>query len=133
MGRNLKIERFRQNATQEEWLEAVSDSGNLDNKDFRSKYGFTWSAIRKDAANRGYYQMKRNVHGSNQNAIAETYAPHEFKLSKLSSKPDIKARSVQLYSDTYSRLQQLENDYWQFTHTSILNQILDDGLKKYGY
>lgn len=43
------------------------------------------------------------------------------------------SRSVQLYGDICERLQKLENDCWQYTKTAVLNQIIKDGLAKYGY
>ena len=42
-------------------------------------------------------------------------------------------RSVQLDRDIYDRLKKLEQEKGQYTHSSILNQLLDDALVMYGY
>ena len=42
-------------------------------------------------------------------------------------------RSVQLDQGIYDRLKKLEQEKGQYTHSSILNQLLDDALVMYGY
>ena len=62
--------------------------------------------------------------------------PDGSEVFFVSAQPkDIKkvSRSVQLNEDIYNRLQSIEHDNGQYTHSSILNQLLDDALKKYGY
>lgn len=42
-------------------------------------------------------------------------------------------RSVQLDRDVSDRLFKLESSCWQYTHSAVLNQIIRDGLSKYGF
>lgn len=85
-----------------------------------------------DAAERGYYIKKRKY-------VAPTLEqrnltnPEMFLVSPQAAGIKKISRSVQLNEDIYSRLQSLEHDNGQYTHASILNQLLDDALKKYGY
>lgn len=85
-----------------------------------------------DAAEKGYYEKKRK-HSS---PTLVQRNPDGSEMFFVSAQPaDIKkvSRSVQLNEDIYNRLQSIEHDNGQYTHSSILNQLLDDALKKYGY
>ena len=132
MARNTVTEQFRQSATEEQWKQLVSDHDTLTKEQFEEKYHFSWSSIMNDATEKGYYEKKRkysaptlvqrNPDGSKAFYVADRPADRK-KIS----------RSVQLDEDIYARLQALERDKGQYTHSSILNQLLDDALKKYGY
>ena len=131
MARNTVTQQFRDNATDEQWKQLVLDHENCSDEDFRSKYGFSWNAIMNEAAEKGYYEKKRKY-------LGPTTAPVSSELLSFLVSPqpaDIKkiSRSVQLNEDIYHRLQTIEHDNGQYTRSSILNQLLDDALKKYGY
>ena len=131
MARNTVTEQFRQSATEEHWRELVADHDSLSKEDFEAKYHFSWSSIMNDAAEKGYYEKKRK-HSS----TLVQRNPDGAEVFFVSAQPtDIKkvSRSVQLNEDIYNRLQSIEHDNGQYTHSSILNQLLDDALKKYGY
>lgn len=132
MARNTSVQQFRNTATPESWKQVVEDHENLSKEDFEAKYRFTWGGIMNDAAERGYYEKKR---------LYSSTAKPQLKADKtdvfiVAAQPaDVKkvSRSVQLHADIYERLQILEHDNGQYTHAAILNQLLDDALKKYGY
>ena len=132
MARNTVTEQFRQSATEDQWRELVSDHDTLSKEQFEEKYHFSWSSIMNDAAEKGYYEKKRQRHSS---ALPQRN-PDGSETFYVADRPaDRKkvSRSVQLDEDIYTRLQALERDKGQYTHSSILNQLLDDALKKYGY
>ena len=131
MARNTVTQQFRDTATEEEWRQMVADHDTLSADDFKEKYKFSWSGIMNDAAKRGYYEKKRNSSPTPSQKKAD--GTNVFFVSAQPA--DIKkiSRSVQLNEDIYARLQNLEHDNGQYTHSSILNQLLDDALKKYGY
>ena len=132
MARNTTTQQFRDNATNEQWIEMVADHEVLSSEEFRDKYFFSWSSILNDAVSRGYYEKKRRYHAP---ATYQKKADGTETFFVNSQSAGIKkvVRSVQLNEDIYSRLQSLEYDNGQYTHASILNQLLDDALKKYGY
>ncbi len=85
-----------------------------------------------DAVDKGYYEKKRKYY----TPILTQRNSDGPEVFFVSAQPaDIKkvSRSVQLNEDVYKRLQSLEHNNGQYTHSSILNQLLDDALKKYGY
>jgi len=132
MPRNTVTEQFRQSATEDQWRELVSDHENLSKDDFEAKYNFSWSSIMNDAAERGYYEKKRQRSSSTPVLTTETgakmliVAPQPAGIEKI-------PRSVQLNKDIYDRLKSLEDENTQYTHAAILNQLLDDALKLYGH
>lgn len=132
MARNTVTQQFRDTATEEQWKELVADHDTLSDEEFKNKYGFSWSSIMNDAADKGYYEKKRKHHSP----TLTQRNPDGSEVFFVSAQPaDLKkvSRSVQLNEDIYDRLQSLEHDNGQYTHSSILNQLLDDALKKYGY
>ena len=131
MARNTVTQQFRDTATEEEWRQMVADHDTLSPEDFKEKYKFSWSGIMNDAADRGYYEKKRNSSPT----LSQKKADGTDVFFVSAQPADIKkiSRSVQLNEDVYARLQNLEHDNGQYTHSSILNQLLDDALKKYGY
>ena len=132
MARNTSVQQFRNTATPEDWKKVVEDHENLSKEDFEAKYRFTWSGIMNDAAERGYYEKKR-FFASPARPQQKADGTDVFIVAALPA--DIKkvSRSVQLNEDVYNRLLSLEHNNGQYTHSSILNQLLDDALKKYGY
>lgn len=132
MPRNTVTQQFRDTATDEQWKQLVADHGSLTKEEFEKKYKFSWSGIMNDAADKGYYEKKRRY--SSPTPLQKKADGTDIFI--VASQPaDIKkvSRSVQLNEDIYNRLQSLEHDNGQYTHSSILNQLLDYALKKYGY
>ncbi len=132
MARNTATQRFRDTANDDEWIQMVQDHESFSKEDFESKYNFSWSSIMNDAVNRGLYEKKR-IHSS---PTPQLLNPDGTELFYVKDQPaDRKkiSRSVQLDQNIYERLQALERDKGQYTHSSILNQLLDDALAKYGY
>ena len=132
MARNTVTQQFRQSATEEQWKQLVADHDSLSKEEFENKYKFSWSSIMNDAAEKGYYEKKRTHHSP---ILTQRKADGSAVFFVSAQPADIKkvSRSVQLNEDIYNRLQSLEHDNGQYTHSSILNQLLDDALKKYGY
>ncbi len=52
MARNTVTQQFRDTATEEQWKELVADHDTLSDEEFKNKYGFSWSSIRNDAADK---------------------------------------------------------------------------------
>ena len=132
MARNTVAQQFRDTAPDEKWKELVADHDTLSDEEFKTKYGFSWSSVMQDAVEKGFYEKKRK-HSS---PTLVQRNPDGSEVFFVSAQPaDIKnvSRSVQLNEDIYNRLQSIEHDNGQYTHSSILNQLLDDALKKYGY
>ncbi len=123
--KNTAAQRFRDSATEENWKEAVKDHDTLSPIEFKEKYGCTWSAIQKDAIDRGYYEAKRKY--------TKTSRGSKFTIPDQTGNVKKIARSVQLDEDIYARLKKVESDKGQYTHSSILNHLLGEALSKYGY
>lgn len=132
MARNTVAQQFRETATEEQWRQIVIDHDELSDSHFRDKYNFSWSAVMNDAVERGYYEKKKRYHSVIQSQKKADGTDVFFVTSQSAGVKKV-ARSVQLREDIYSRLQSLEYDNDQYTHISILNQLLDDALRKYGY
>ena len=131
--RQTKAQIFRETATDEQWKELVSDHSEMQSeKDFFAKYGFTFGAVRNDLVEKGLYKNMRNV---NTGQHVANSSPRTKVFLVPSPDPDIEkiARSVQLNKDVYDRLKVLEKKHGQYTHYAILNQLLDDSLKLYGF
>ena len=131
--KNTIPQKFRETATEKDWRQLVADHKTLSDKDFHEKYHFSWAAVRADATERGYYKRKRKMSSSAPSTTLSPEEPTSFFVSPKKAGQKKIARSVQLSEEIYQRLQSLENDNAQYTHAAILNQLLDDALKKYGY
>jgi len=131
MARNTIVQKFRDTADEEKWKQMVADHNVLSSDDFKEKYGFSWSSIMSDAADRGYYERKRN-YSPTPSQKKVTGAPVFFVADGPANREKV-SRSIQLYDDIYKRLKALQDAKSQYTHCSILNQLLDEALKKYGY
>lgn len=61
--KNTKPQIFRDTANDEEWKKLVelALSTNPIGTKVPDEYGFSWSAIRSDAVERGYYEPKRRL------------------------------------------------------------------------
>ncbi len=132
MPRNTAVQRFRETATKDDWKKAVADHEKMSDEDFRKEYGFAWNSILSDAADKGFYERKRN-RSTTTPLQSNTSEPKTFIVSDSPAGRKKIARSVQIYEDIAERLKALENDKGQYTHASILNQLLDEALTSYGY
>lgn len=124
---------FRNTATEETWKEVAEDHKVLSKEQFREKYKFTWEAVVNDVAARGLYVKQSRNRRSD--TVANTINDGLPIFLVKDVREDIKkiSRSVQIDEPIYERLKALEHDKGQYTHSAILNQLLDDALLKYGY
>ena len=132
--KQTKVQKFREKATDEQWKEMVADHEKLSNDEFKAKYEFTWGAIMNDAVARGFYTKKKNV--GDQASRSKSYdnkSRKDFIVDDIPKGTKKKQRSIELYEDIAARLNNLRDDKCQYTFASILNQLLDEALKKYGY
>lgn len=127
--KNTKPQIFRDTANDEEWKKLVelALSTNPIGARVPDEYGFSWSAIRADAVERGYYEPKRR--------LAPTSIPDTpiFQIEDITDEPECISRSIQLYADISNRLNALCSSKQQYTKKAILNQLLNEALEKYGY
>lgn len=132
--RKTKAQLFRDSATEEQWLEAVKDHDLLSDRDYKEKHGFSWSSILAAAAEKGYYQRKREYGPhtvSTCDSISHTTA--YFTIPDQTEELEKVARSLQLDKGIYERLKRLESDKRQYTHSAILNHLLEVALKQFDY
>jgi hypothetical protein len=145
MPKNTKVQQFRDNATEEKWKELVKNATSTVpvGKNIQKEYKFSWSAIMNDAAERGYYEKRvRSIPPSSDDSKPEDAKSEDAKSEDARTfmvndlpeeKENVISRSVQLDKSIYNRLQTLEKVKRQYTHKAILNQLLSDALKLYGY
>ena len=126
MANNIKLNEFRVNATDEEMKQAVADNENLTKDEFKDRYGFTFSAIMNELVEKGFYEKKRIV-------IKKDETGAEAFVLNPEIANGIKRKTITISEDVDNRLKKLEEDH-PFTKTMyICNQIISDGLAKYGY
>ena len=131
--RQTVAQKFREEATDDQWLELVDDHDNITGDAFKEKYGFTWSAVMNDAVARGLYTKKKSSGEHTDNPPKQIEAKRDFLVRDIPKGIQKKQRSIELYDDISKRLNDFRNDKCQYTFASILNQLLDEALKKYGY
>ena len=135
MGRNKKLETFRITATPDQWRGLVDDHEKLTITDFHEKYGFSWSGIYPDAVSRGYYvpvRTKRSKDSVSDIEITEkTFPP--FVIASEDIPEEFIARSVRIGEGIAARLAELEAANRQYQKSAIINQVLDAGLRHYGF
>ena len=130
--KNTKPQIFRDTANDEEWKKLVelALSTNPIGTKVPDEYGFSWSAIRSDAVERGYYEPKRRLAPT---SIPDTPVTPTFQIEDITDEPECISRSIQLYADISNRLNALCSSKQQYTKKAILNQLLNEALEKYGY
>lgn len=131
--RQTVTQTFRDRATNEDWEKVLEDHKKMSDTDFKAEYGFTFSAVVDDLAAMGLYTKQVRVKKTVSDQIISENGFPLFFVKDVSA--DIKkiSRSVQLDEPIYIRLKKLEDAKGQYTHSAILNQLLDDALSKYGY
>lgn len=127
--RKTKVQIFRDTANDDDWhkLIELALSTNPIGVKLPDEYGFSWSAIRSDAVERGFYEPKRRP--------SPTVIPEipVFQIADITVEEECISRSVQLYSSISERLNVLCMAKQQYTKKAILNQLLHEALEKYGY
>ena len=135
MGRNKKLETFRITATPDQWRGLVRDHDELSGEDFHEKYGFSWSSIYKNAVEGGYYVLVRVKRPKDPDSVTEKaeikFPP--FVIASEDIPEEFIARSVRIGEGIAARLTALEAANRQYLKGSIINQILDAGLRYYGF
>ena len=131
--RQTVAQKFRDEATDEQWKKMVEDHDILSPEDFKTEYKFTWSAIMNDAVNRGLYTKKKQMSINSSKTETGNKSKVTFIVKDRAKDSTKKQRSIELYEDIETRLKQLRDDKCQYTFASIINQLLDDALEKYGY
>ena len=91
------------------------------------------SAVMNDAVERGLYTKKKSASNPTSNADGTNTIRKDFMVDDIPKGIKKKQRSIELYDDIATRLNKLRDDKCQYTFASILNQLLDEALKKYGY
>lgn len=125
MGNNTKLNEFRNSATDEQKKQIVEDNENLSKEDFKEKYGFTFSAIMNELVEEGFYEKKRMV-------MKKETGTNIFTLDP-SIVGRLKRKTISISEDIDIRLKKLEEDNPLARTKYICNQIIADGLEKYGY
>ena len=135
MGRNKKLETFRITATPDQWRGLVQDHDDLAPEDFHTKYGFSWSSIYKNAVEGGYYVLVRVKRPKDPDSVtekAEKKVP-PFMIASDDIPEEFIARSIRIGANIAARLAELEAANRQYQKSAIINQVLDAGLRHYGF
>lgn len=130
--KQTKVQIFRDTATDDQWTDMVAraTSDNPIGASLQDTYGFSWSAIRADAVERGYYKPKRRPSPTSN---SDTPITPTFQIEDITDEPECISRSIQIYSEIADRLNALCKTKQQYTKKAILNQLLDEALRKYGF
>lgn len=133
--RNVSFKDFVQAASMDDWknLMAEARSTSKTGETLKEKYGFSWTTARPYAIKLGLYQSTRDNSQTSASPSISDFPATPFKVESDAVKGKFITRSIQLNSDTKSRLEKLEEDYPMYNHKSILNQIINDGLAIHGF
>lgn len=131
--KQTKAQIFRDTATDEQWKDMVAHatSDNPIGASLPDTYGFSWSTIRNDAIERGYYESKRRPSSTASDPVQDTIPV--FRIDDITEDPECISRSIQIYTDISDRLNALCKSKQQYTKKAVLNQLLDEALRKYGF
>lgn len=152
---NKYLEKFLKTADDAEWERAVDFHNAHTRKEekagFMAKYKFSWNSIRSIAEKLGKYDRKR-AYSPRTSTVDSTRAtapekekskpvadsvkvlsPSPFMVEGATAKDTCHTRSIQLSEDADILLRSIEDDYPQYNHKSIINQIIMDGLAMHGY
>lgn len=117
------IQDFRNRATKKdmEELEAFINKQTKKADAFPNEtYDFSYSSASTYLKEKGYLSS---------NAKNET---KEFIIKGL-KKTEFTSRSFSVQKDILNRIDNLAEDNWQYSKKAIINKLLDDALKTYGY
>ena len=121
------IKDFRANATEEDMkeLEAFIETQPKKSEAFpNEKYGFSYSSAATELRKHGY------LGGFKESGTAKE--TEEF-IIRPGTKTEFTSRSFSISTDILTRIDKLANENWQYSKKAIVNKLLDDALKKYGY
>lgn len=100
-------------------------------------WDFSYSAIAPELEHRGLLSRTHRSERITTFVQAEVPIPDSglppFVVEDICTGTEKVSRSVLLDQDVYDRIKALESGKKQYTHTAILNQLIKDGLAKYGY
>ncbi len=145
MKRQTKVQTFINTATPEEWnkLSAHIKASPKKRESLPAPelgFDFSYSAIAPELEHRGLLERRHKSSADTPPDSSYASTPDvdsrkdfpSFTVTGCAPTEKI-SRSVQLDKDVSDRLHDLENACWQYTHSAVLNQIIRDGLSKYGY
>lgn len=123
------IQEFRDKATPED-KQALADYLNsspkkseaLPNETYKFSYTSASTYLREEG-----YQV-----GRGSSSTKEENESEEF-IIRASGPKEFVSRSVVLQKDITERIDKLSEDNWQYSKKAIINKLLDEALKKYGY
>lgn len=136
MAKQTEVQKFRDTATEQDWkdlADLVNDASSRTKALPTERFPFSYNAVAPDLEERGL--ITRTKRDSSEKSVDLTTPDGNkmFLITNFKADTTKISRSVQINEDILERLKNLENDNGQYTHSSVLNQILDDGLKIYGY
>lgn len=123
------IQEFRDKATPED-KQALADYLNSSPKKSEAipndTYKFSYTSASTYLRDEGY-QVGRGSSSTKEESDSEEFIIH------ASGPKEFISRSVVLQKDITERIDKLSNDNWQYSKKAIINKLLDEALKKYGY
>lgn len=117
------IQDFRNRATKADLIELESFINNQQKKAEafpNDKYNFSYTSASSYLREKGYLGGKTKENTD------------EFIIKGL-KKTEFTSRTFTIQKDILERINQLADDNWQYSKKAIINKLLDDALKKYGY
>ena len=133
MGINRKLNEFRQKATDDAWSNLVKDHEVFSSDEFQKKHGFSWSAVQKEAAEKGFYQPKRTTATPRQTvAVPPEKGGLDLVVPREIAQASFKTRSVQLTLEVDAMLEQIYKANPQYEKRYVFNTLLQEALDKRG-
>ena len=133
MGINRKLNEFRQNATDDTWRNLVKSHEVLSSDEFQEKHGFSWSAVQKEATEKGFYQPKRTAATPMQpTALSYDKNGLDLVVPREIAQASFKTRSVQFTHEVDAMLEQVYQANPQYEKRYVFNTLLHEVLVKRG-
>lgn len=131
MAINKRLNSFRTEATPDQWEQMVTDHETMNKDDFVEKYGFTFSAARTEAIEKGYYEPKRTV----THPIKEPYTESENDIivPRKFARGTFQQTSIQLLTDISQLLQKAYAANPLYDKRYVLNTLLYEALISHGF
>lgn len=138
MSKNAEVQKFVAEATQQDWqdLAALINSAKYRSKVLPTadgRFNFTYGAIAPYLEERGLITRTKRKNPEENEELKDQEGRKMFLVLNYKSDATKTSRSVQIDDAIYTRLTALWNNNGQYTHAAVLNQLLDDALKIYGY
>jgi len=123
------IQEFRDKATAED-KQKLADYLNSSPKKSEAlpneTYDFSYTSASTYLRSEGY-QVGRGSSSSKEESDSEEF------IIRASGPKEFVSRSVVLQKDITERIDKMSTDNWQYSKKAIINKLLDEALKKYGY